>query len=67
MFTKMRKYRRHLHYTMIPKNMPVMIRNELETAFRGAMLFIPRMKTTKPKRHRTTPASMILVSTLSTN
>lgn len=51
----------------IPKNMPIMIRNEFETAFIGVMLLIPHIKTTKPKRHRTIPTSMLLVSTLSTN
>jgi hypothetical protein len=51
----------------IPKKMPIMKRKELETAFTGVMLLIPHIKTTKPKRHRTIPTSMPLVSTLSTN
>jgi len=46
----------------IPKNMPITMRNELEMALTGVMLLIPYMKTMRPRRHRTIPTSMPLVS-----
>jgi len=49
----------------IPKNMPIIIKNELETAFIVVMLFIPIMKIIKPTRHKTTPTNMLLISNLS--
>ena len=51
----------------IPRNMPIITRNEFGTAFTGVMLQIPYAKTIKPKRHRAIPTSMPLVSNLFTN
>jgi len=51
----------------IPKNIPITTRNELETAFAGVMLFVPYIKTIKPKRHKTTPTRTPLVSNVIAN
>lgn len=51
----------------IPKNIPITMRNELETAFTGVMLLIPHINMIKPRKHKTIPTRMPLISNLSTN